>query len=188
MNWFDALLLVVVAASAAAGIARGFARIAIGFVAAVLAVVMGAWFYSEVGSILAPYLTSRALANFLGFLLVFLGVVLAGSLLAALLARIFKWAGLDWLDRALGGLVGLLRGGIIAVGIVLAVVTFSPKQPAKWVAGSSLAPYFAGAADMLITITPREMKDGFRETLEELKRVWKSAVQRSPERLPSKEI
>ena len=45
MSLLDLLVVIVVGASVAAGFVAGFARVGIGFIAAILGVVFGFWFY-----------------------------------------------------------------------------------------------------------------------------------------------
>lgn len=71
-NWFDVLLVIVVAMSALAGLRSGLARVAIGLVATIAGLLFGFWCYRIVGAKLAPYLSSTALADILGFLIIFL--------------------------------------------------------------------------------------------------------------------
>src|SRR5262245_54213001 len=106
MNWLDIILGVILAASLVSGIVKGFVRTAIGIGATVAGVLMALWFYGSAGSIFTEYVSSRMVSNFLGFVAVFGLVVLAGALIGRLLAMLFKWAGLSWLDRMLGACFG----------------------------------------------------------------------------------
>ena len=40
---------------------------------------------------------------------------------------LFKWTGLSWLDRLLGGVFGLVRGSVIAVAFVAVLLAFTAK-------------------------------------------------------------
>ncbi len=82
---------------------------------------------------LLPYVSHKGVANFIGFLLIFLGVVLLGALVGNLLGLLLKWAGLSWLNRLMGGVFGLLRGLVFAIVLVLALMAFTPThRPAPW--------------------------------------------------------
>ena len=57
------------------------------------------------------YVSSRAIANLIGFFVDLRGAVLMlGAIVGRILAKFFKWVGLSWLDRLLGGAFGLVRG------------------------------------------------------------------------------
>src|SRR4051794_39105059 len=100
------------------GFRAGLARVVIGFVAGILGILLGFWFYQTPAAWFAKYFQSSTVADALGFLTVFLGVILAGGILARVIASIFRFAGLTWLDRLLGGVAGLVRGMLVAIGIV----------------------------------------------------------------------
>ncbi len=76
MNWLDVVLLLILAGSMFTSFRKGLSREIIGLVSVVLALLLGIWFYGTAGAFLLPYLSSRAAANFGGFLLVFCGVML----------------------------------------------------------------------------------------------------------------
>lgn len=182
-NWLDYLLMLIVAASAACGVAKGFARSGIGLLAALAGLVLGIWFYGTAGSFLQPYVSTPAIANFIGFWIVFLACLLVGALAGKLLAALFKWAGLSWFDRALGGLFGLLRGLVGAVAVVLLLLAFPRQAPSQAVANSRCAPYLAGAARACAAMAPRELRDAFQSSYDRVKEIWNRA-RKAPKALP----
>jgi uncharacterized membrane protein required for colicin V production len=103
VSLLDLLVVVVVGLSVAAGFVAGFARVGIGFVAAILGVVFGFWFYGVPAAWIHRYLHSVAVSNLIGFLLVFWAILAIGALFAKVTSKVFKWTGLSWLDRLLGG-------------------------------------------------------------------------------------
>ena len=187
LNWLDIVLLIVLAVSVAEGVARGFARIGIGFGASIVGVLAGIWFYGMVAYFLLPYVSSPGIANFIGFLVVFLVCLTAGALLGKLLGALFKWAGLTWLDRLLGAAFGFLRGAVAGIAVVLAIVAFAPKRPPKAVVNSQYAPYFIEAANVCATLAPRELRDGFHDSYDKVKELWTEATRRRKQ-LPKETI
>ena len=176
MNWLDILLLVVILVSVVTSFMRGFARVAVSLLAAIMAVVCSLWLYGTAGAWLQPYVSSVQLANFCGFVLVFAGILVLGALVGKLLSLLFKWTGLSWLDRLLGAGVGIVEGLVIATAIVMAVTAFSPKPPPRSVVESRVAPYVIGAARVMVTMAPRDVKDGFIDSYEQVKKLWQSSV------------
>jgi len=104
------------------------------------------------------------------------------------LAKLLKWAGLGWLDRVLGGAFGLLRGVLIGIGLVLALLAFAAKPPPPSVVESRLAPYMIDAARVLAVIAPRELRDGFEASYERAKKIWSDAVQKGIPELPRQDL
>jgi len=176
MNWLDVVLAVVLVVSTAAGFAKGFFRLGVGLAATFLAFVLAAWFYDAAGAWAIPYTSSRGIANFVGFVLIFLSVMVAGALLGRLLAHFFKWIGLSWLDRTGGGAVGLVRGGLISLAIVVLISAFLPGDPPPAVLHSRIAPYVLDSAHYLSLTASPEMRQQFRQTYEKTKRAWVDPV------------
>jgi len=176
VNWLDILLAVILIWSVIQGFWHGFSRLAISLASTVAGLICGLWFYGIPASFLLDYLKSEALCHFLGFVIVFLLVRIAGALIAWLVSKIVKFAGLSWLDRLLGGAFGVLRAALVGIAILLALTAF-PFQPLeKSVAQSRVAPYLLEGARVLAAMAPRELKDGFQKGYEELQKVWKQTV------------
>lgn len=180
MNWLDFILLLITGASAVSGLFRGFARTLVGMVAAIAAVLAAIWFYGSAGSFLAAYVSHRVVANFLGFALVFALVLMGGSLFGWLLAKLFRWVGLGWLDRLLGAGVGLLRGALVATALVLLLCAFTRTPPPQSVVQSRFAPYLIEASNLISFAAPRELKDSFNKSYEKVKRVWRDMLKTVP--------
>lgn len=172
MNWIDWLLLLVVGASVLSGFMTGFARVVVGFVATILGILCGFWFYGIAAGYVIDYVSSRAVANLIGFFVIFVGILVLGAMVGYILVKLFKWAGLSWLDRLLGGAFGLVRGAVIAVALVTVLMAFSPSPPPGSVAGSKWMSHLASISNILAAMTPREIKDNFRQTKEKVQKMW----------------
>jgi membrane protein required for colicin V production len=183
LNWIDLMLLVVIGASLLAGFAAGFARVGVGFVAMIAGLFCGFWFYGIAGAYVLDYVSSRAIANLVGFFVIFAGVLMVGAMVGWILAKFFKWVGLSWLDRLLGGAVGLARGLFIAAGIVTVLLAFAPSPPPDSVVDSKLLPYVVSASGVFAALTPREIKDAFYATKDKLNADWAQHTSRKPEGL-----
>lgn len=183
MNWIDLVLLVVIGASALAGLAAGFARVGVGFAAMIVGLFGGFWFYGIVAAYVLDYVNSRAIANLIGFFVIFLGVMIVGAVVGRILAKFFKWVGLSWLDRLLGGAFGLVRGFVIAAGMVTVLLAFAPSPPPASVVNSKMMPYVIDVAELFAALTPHEIKDAFYATKDKVKTAWTQHTTRKPEGL-----
>src|ERR1700733_5612542 len=108
MNWIDYLLIALIAFSCVAGVLRGLLREVIALVTWVAAVWI-AWHY---GSVLEPHL-GGALANegvraWAARTIIFLGVVLIGTGIGALVGRLVRLSLFSGTDRFFGGIFGFL--------------------------------------------------------------------------------
>jgi membrane protein required for colicin V production len=172
MNWFDIILLLILVLSALAGLRSGFARVVIGLAATVAGLLAGFWCYRIVGAKLAPYLSTPALADIVGFLIIFFGIVLGGALLATLFARMFRWVGLSWFDHFLGGVAGFVRGILMIAALAAILVAFVPSPTPQFLTHSRILPYATGVAAALAQMAPRDLKDSFWQQWENLKQFW----------------
>jgi membrane protein required for colicin V production len=173
MNWLDIVLLLILAWSIAASFRKGLTREVLGLASVVLAFLLALWFYGTAGSYLKPYVSSGSLANLAGFLVVFAGVMLLGSLASFVLGKFLRVTGLSIVDHALGAVFGALRGTLIATVLIMAMMAFSPgDRPPGSVVRSRLAPYVAEASRVLVGIAPHELKEGFRKTYAQAKAAW----------------
>lgn len=176
MNWFDYLLVVILVASVIQGFWQGFTRLALSLASTIVGLFAGLWFYGVVGSFFAGFLKSEHLADFLGFVVIFVAVRLAGALLGWALNKIFKAAGLSWLDRILGGAFGALRTALVATGLVLILAAFPFKPLSDSIAHSRSAPYLLEGAQLFAALAPKELKDSFQKNYEELQKLWNQTV------------
>jgi membrane protein required for colicin V production len=181
VNWLDALLLILLAVFVFEGVRQGFTRIVIGMAATVLGLLLAAWFYGTAASFLSEYLSSKALANVGGFLLIFVGIQLLGAALGWLLATIFKWTGLSWLDRVLGALLGALKTALVGIVLVMILTAFPMKPVPESIARSKAAPYLIEASHVLVYLCPKEVRDGFVATYDRVRALWRGGEKQGAE-------
>ena len=183
MSWIDVVLALVIVSSVLAGLSAGFARVGVGFVAMLVGMFCGFWFYGIVGDYVMDYVSSRAIANLIGFFVILAVVLVLGAIVGRLLAKFFKWVGLSWLDRLLGGAFGVVRGFVIAAAMVTVLLAFAPSPPPRSVVDSKILPYVIEVSDVLAAATPREIKDQFYATKDKVQQDWTARNGRKPEGL-----
>lgn len=178
MNWLDYFFLFILIGSVIAGASRGLARMVVGLVATILGILFACRWYADAGAYVRDFVSSAALANALGFLLVMIGFVVFGSLLGALLATAFKWVGLGWVDRLLGAAFGAVRAVLVAIGVVLVATAFPQTPFPSAIANSQFAPYVVNASEILVMAAPDELQDAFSTNLNAVKKVWNEMTQK----------
>lgn len=175
MNWLDLVLAAILTGSTLAGLMKGFIRTVVGMVTAVAAVLLSLWFYGSAADVFRDYASSPLVAKAMGFAAVFAGVFLIGMLTTRLLAFLFKWAGITWMDRVLGGAFGLARGLVFSTAIVMAVMAFSVNPPPQAIVESEIAPYVLDAARLAAALAPEELKLAVEKNYQKIKDVWAGA-------------
>lgn len=183
MNLLDLLLLGILAASIAAGFKSGFTRAAFGVVATVLGIVLGFWFYG-VPAVYVQRMISMpdTVANIIGFVLVYGAVTLVGAFGGGLVATLFKWTGLGWMDRLLGIGFGFVRGALIVIASVAILMAFTPRPAPNWMTDSRILPYAIDASNQVAQLAPRGLKDEFAVGLASVRGIWDEQLKRARER------
>ena len=151
MTWFDYGVLIALALSVVVSLLRGFIRELVSLAGWVAAFLLAATFGGDAAKLM-PESLGHALGGVIGFLAVFVGVLLIAGFVSLALSGVVQASKWTWTDRALGGAFGLLRGAIIVLAVVLvAGLTPLPREP-FWrnaalsgpleTAALSLRPYF----------------------------------------------
>ncbi len=180
MNWIDAVLVLMIGLSVLSGLAAGFARVGIEFVAALLGIFVGFWCYRIAGNYFLDYVSSPHVADLIGFFVIFFGMVILGAIVGRILGKFFRWAGLSWFDRLLGGAFGLVRGFVVAAAIAAVLLAFAPSPPPRSVVESRLLPYVTDVAGVLAAMTPHDLKEAFHDTKEKAEKAWSERASHQP--------
>ena len=171
MNWVDWLLIVFLFMAVLNGLQEGMVRIGIGFIALVAGFILASWFGGIAAGPLIPFLHSEVAASVVGYFLVFCGVLIVVSLIAALIVRMLKLIVLTWMDRLLGGVFGVLRGFVVVAVVMMVVTALAPRWLPRAVNESRFAPYVLSASRTLTSLTPFDIRDGFDRAYKELRRL-----------------
>ena len=186
MSLLDLIVLLFIAASVVGGFVAGFARSGIGFLAAVFGVLCGFWFYGIPAAAVHKYVHSVTASNLIGFFVVFFGLIFVGALIGKLLSKLFKWTGLSWLDRLMGAAFGLVRGALAAVAFIAVLLAFTPKPTPNWMVNSTVLPYAIDASNLLAALAPNVIKEAFRDSVREIRKIWDEQLREARLKLESK--
>jgi len=159
-NWLDWILAGIVVASVVAAMVEGFVRELIALASVVVGLVVAVWGYARAALWFEDLTKSHELALGLGFLALFLGTLVVGAVVSFLARKLIKAAGVQWFDRFLGGVFGLIRGVLVDSILLLVLVAFAIKPDA--VRQSNLAPYVTTGARVLALVMPEGLKAQFR--------------------------
>jgi membrane protein required for colicin V production len=180
VNGFDIALLVLVGVALFLGLAKGLTRLLIGTGALIAAFMLAAQFHQAVAMRLTWIDVSENVLKLIAYLLIFLGTMLAGGLVAWLLRELLKAAMLSWADRLAGGAVGVVAATLIAALLILPLVAYSPFGE-RALRESVLAPYVTVVADLARRLVPRDLSDSYQEKVEGLRQYWRERWQQAPE-------
>ena len=172
MTVLDYFVLLVVVASVASGATKGIIRVTVSVAFTVAGLVVAAYAYPYAASVLRTFVAPR-LADLLGFVAVFLLVLVAGSLVSRGLRGGLKRARLGWMDHVLGAVFGLVRGWLICSVIYLALTAFPLKPQA--VERATFGPALLEGTRIISYLTSRELRERFVSGYEAVKKLWGQA-------------
>lgn len=165
MNALDILLVVVIAAAILYGLVRGFVHIALG-VAGFGFGLAAALRIAARGPGLFPALAPNT-ARLAVFALVMLVALVLTAIAVRLGGALVRAAGISWMDRVAGSVIGLGGGMLVTLGLLLALATFLPAG-SKVLRESRALPVALGAIDLAATILPPGLAEAYNEQRRQL--------------------
>jgi membrane protein required for colicin V production len=148
MNWTDYVIIALMAFSCVAGLYRGLMREVVSLVTW-LAAFWLAWHFAY---LLEPHLggalSSEAVRPWAARTIIFIGVLLLGAAIGAIVTHFVRLSLLSSLDRMLGFLFGFLRGAV-ALGVLVMLCHAVRLNEEHWYQNSTLVPYAEHAGNVL---------------------------------------
>ena len=145
MTGFDVAVMAVVGLSTLLAFIRGVVRELIALATWAAALILALTLEDGIAALLPVFETAPAAKHVLAFALVFIGVLIAGTVAAFFCSRLVRAIGLGFLDRLLGAVFGAARGVALVLLIVLiAGVTPMPRE--VWWQNAALGPAVVDAA------------------------------------------
>ena len=168
MSPADWIILVLVLINVISAAMQGFFAEALSMAGLIVGYLGAAWQYQRLAQWLGTFLKNDWLAEILGFLIIFFAVVLLFAIAGRIARWVMKEAGLSGFDRFLGGVLGLLKGGLMVAVILMGMTAFTPTS--KLLESSQLAPYFLLVGRAAIWLAPSQLRSRFYQGLDLLHR------------------
>ena len=141
LNALDLLLIGILLVSLIWGLFRGLVREVLALSSWVLAGWLTWRYGATLGDYLMAWLSSERLSYFAGLGAVFIGSLVAFTLISRVAYKQFRISGLTAMNRILGAIFGIARGVVVST-LLLFGAQFSPATQANWYRDSELVPYF----------------------------------------------
>ena len=132
MAALDWAVVVVLLASVLLGLLRGLVYEVLSVLNWLVAFVLAQWFAAAAAQWLPMGNMGQALRHAAGFVLVFIAALVIGGLVAWLVKKLVEAVGLRPVDRALGGVFGLVRGAVAVLALAVVVHLTGLKNGAWW--------------------------------------------------------
>jgi membrane protein required for colicin V production len=180
MNWVDIIIVIILAIGLLKGLANGFVRGIFGLAALVLGVVIAAGNYEQVAEVLFSRLRiGEQMQGILGFLLVFVIVMILVSVVGRIIAKALKLASLGWMDRLAGGILGVVMSCLF-IGVVLLLVVMAGFHTNTGVARSVVAPSVISVMDTVVAYAPDSAREMIEGQYVKLRIEWEKARREPP--------
>jgi len=166
MNWLDFVILAIIVVTMIVGIFKGFVRQVIGLAAVVAGLVLAVVYYEQAAGVFMTFVKNRLVSNFLGFLLIFVVVLIAGAVLGHLFTKAMVGP-LAVANRLFGAVFGLIKAVLICGILVFALVSFEIARPA--LETSVLAPACLGVTRAVINLVPKDLRTRFNESYKRIR-------------------
>lgn len=170
----DWLICAVVIVNVVLAAMQGFFSEALTMAGLVLGYIVAAWKYRSLAEWFDSFLKNPWLAEILGFLIIFFAILMLFGIAARLARWVMKKTGLSGFDRFLGGILGLLKGGLMVAVILMGMTAFAPTS--KLLTNSQLAPYFLVIGRAAIWLAPTELRARFYQGID--------LLHQAPQKLP----
>lgn len=164
MSVADWMICFLVLGNVVTAAMQGFFSEALTTAGLIVGYIVAAWQYRTLAAWFQRFLKNPWLAEIVGFLLIFFAIVLLFGVAAKIARWIMKEAGLSGFDRFLGGVLGLLKGGLMVAVILMGMTAFEPTS--KLLQNSTLAPYFLVVGRAAIWLAPSDLRVRFYQGLD----------------------
>lgn len=166
-NWLDWILVAIVLISVVSAFRQGFMRELISLAAVIAGLVIAVLGYTRAAAWFEDLTRSHQIALGAGFVVLFLGTLLAGALISWLAGHLVRQAGLEWFDRLLGAGFGVVRGVMVNAVLLMAMLAFAIKP--EVVQRSVLSPYMTAVTRSIVLIMPADLRAQFRSGFDKLR-------------------
>ena len=163
--WLDIFFIIIILITVIMGMVKGFMRQIIGILAVVAGLFLAIEYYHYISDVIYEIIPHTIASNFLGFLFIFLLALTLGWLIGLSVSKVIKGP-IKFFDRILGGGLGLLKGILICVVIVLALLIFPINK--RWLRESQLSPHWLQISKTFVYLFPEGLKEKFRVKYKEI--------------------
>lgn len=134
-QWVDLIFIVIIGLSSITGLLRGFIKEFIALGVWILAVWAGYNYSGSLNPYLQPYIQDQSIRTIAGFIVVVLGVLIAGGIGNAILGLFLRGSGLGAMDKVLGGVFGFARG-VFILSLIFAILSMTSLPYQQYVQSS----------------------------------------------------
>jgi len=184
----DGIVIAIILLSGLFAFFRGFVKEALAIGAWVGAALAALYGFKYARPITRQFITVEMIADVTTGAVLFIAALIVLSLISGAISRRVQDSRLSAVDRSLGFLFGVARGGVIVCLALLVVNWAVPReQRPDWIAQAKTLPAIEQGAQWLLNLLPREATSQTRAAADDAKRKAEQAIElkRSYDRLVS---
>jgi membrane protein required for colicin V production len=137
LQWVDLVVIGIIGLSAFTGLFRGVIKEVIALGVWVVGLWVGYHYTDSLTPWVAQYVQNSTAQTAIAFVIILIGVLIAGSVLNYTLSLLLKSTGLSSIDKLLGMCFGFIRGGFI-VSLILAILSMTSLPYQQYVNNSMI--------------------------------------------------
>ena len=153
---FDIVVVAVIGILILLGLLKGLVRQAVGLAGVIVGYVLAMKFYAPLAAKLLTGLRP-ATGHVAGFLIIFVACIVVASIVGWVAGKLLKIAGLGFLNRIAGALLGGVKGCLIVAAVTVMLVAFLPSD-SSLLKGSGTFKYLRPVADTISRFAPEAVK------------------------------
>lgn len=172
MNPLDILMIVLLSYWLIMGFFRGLMR----ELASIIGVLGGFYaaytYYMNVLKYLSEWISDPSYLKLFSFLSIFVSVFIMIGILGVIIKYLLKIITYGWMDRASGGVCGLVKGILFVSVLLISIITFLPKG-SPIIRDSMLSPSVTPISEKMAKVISKDMKREFAIKIKHFKEAWK---------------
>jgi membrane protein required for colicin V production len=146
MNWLDIVIIVVVALLGIVGLRQGLIRTVFGIAGLIGGIFLAGRYYDELAALLFP--SSAIWSNIAAYAIIAVSTMVVAGVIGWLIAKLVNFVALGWLDKLVGGILGVVIGALLCTAILAIVVKYYPGMEAT-INQSIIARFLVGGFPLL---------------------------------------
>ncbi len=178
MNLLDLGIIVILVLMGLRGYWRGLLQEVSVLVGLVIGLILAAHYYLQLARVMGQWIHTPLYSRIVSFLIILVLTYWVIRLSGNLLHRFFTAILLGQVDKVLGGLFAVLKGGVV-LGFLLTVLGLVVPKDSKLLQESLTAPYMQGMYQQVLILLPQEFKDQVRARALQFEREWGGRKQKS---------
>lgn len=153
MNWLDIVIIVIAAVFGLVGLWRGAIRTAFGIAGLVLGIILAGRCYQPFAALLSP--GGASWAGIAAYAIILIATMIVAGVIGWIVAKLVHITLLGWLDRLVGGILGV-GIGLLLVAAMLAIVSKYLPGSVETISQSALARFLMERFPLLLALLPEE--------------------------------